>query len=249
MFHYIMELSLLWDIEDNSKGIEKNIHMTWCSKNILELEYDIIKNGIKNLKDLNTDWNFVISDDNDIDDYLKTHIPECDYELIKNRHIVEKSDLWRLLKIYNEGGFYQDLDRFYDIPLSDIIKDGVLCILPTYKNYDFAQDIMISRSKNKIFEKAIQMNLEKRRNGATNIVSMGPELWIIAVSTVLTGTALYRGKDHSGIQKLRKEIIECTFLDSCVEDPPYKTLTFSGKSKPQFDKKELYSHFNIGFHP
>jgi hypothetical protein len=245
-----MKYSLLWNDDDNnSKSIEKNIHMTWCSKDILNLEFDIIKHGIKKVKDLNPDWSFVISDDNDVDEYLKMHIPQDDYELIKDRHIVEKSDLWRLLKIYNEGGFYQDLDRFYDVSLNDIIKDDVLCILPTYRDFDFAQDIMLSRSKNKIYEKAIQMNLNKRREGATKITSMGPELWIIAISTVLTGKPLYRGRNAIGIQKLRKEIIECPFLDSFIENPPYNTLTFSGKNKPNFDKNKLYSHFKIGFHP
>jgi len=78
-------------------------------------EYDnfnIIKYGIKSIRILNPEYQIEISDDMDIDNYLKQHIKQYDYNLIKDKHIVEKTDLWRLLKIYNEGGIYVDLDRF-----------------------------------------------------------------------------------------------------------------------------------------
>jgi len=47
-----------------------------------------------------------------VDNYLRENISDEDYGLIRDSGIVEKLDLWRLVKLYNEGGLYIDLDRF-----------------------------------------------------------------------------------------------------------------------------------------
>ena len=79
--------------------IPKKIHVSWLDKNVIEDSNNpIILNGIKNLRDMNTDWEFTISDNQDVDSYIKENISSKDYELIKDRIIVEKVDLWRLLK-------------------------------------------------------------------------------------------------------------------------------------------------------
>jgi hypothetical protein len=92
---------------------------------------------------------------------------------------------------------------------------------------------MISASKNKIFKKAIEINLEKRRKGEKNICEMGPGAFIMAVSEVLR---------H--LVKLRKEIKETNFLDTYVENPPFNTLTYRGKPV-LFDKNALYKHCSV----
>lgn len=241
---------LFEDKNENYNHIEKNIFLSWKSKDIIDLNFSIIKNGIYNLKKMNPEWNFIISDDNDVDTYIKTHIPIEDYNLIKDRHIVEKTDLWRLLKIYNEGGMYMDIDRLYNISLNDLIykhKTNIRCILPTYKNFDFAQDIMISASKNKIFKKAIEINLQKRRKGEKNICEMGPGTFIMAISEVLTGKTFYRGRCDTELIQLRKDIETTDFLDTYVENPPFNTLTYKG-NQVLFDKNELYKHCSVSPH-
>jgi mannosyltransferase OCH1-like enzyme len=97
-------------------NIEKKIHISWRTKEIINKDYNIIKNGILQLKMLNPDYEFQIYDDNDIEAYLIEKLSIEDYELIKNKKIVEKTDLWRLLIIYYEGGLYQDIDRFCNKP-------------------------------------------------------------------------------------------------------------------------------------
>lgn len=238
---------LFEDKNENYNHIEKNIFLSWKSKDIIDLNFSIIKNGIYNLKKMNPEWKLTINDDNEVDAYIKKYIPIEDYNLIKDRHIVEKTDLWRLLKIYNEGGMYMDIDRLYNISLTDLIgkhRTNIRCILPTYKNFDFAQDIMISASKNKIFKKAIEINLEKRRKGEKNICEMGPGAFIMAVSEVLTGKTFYRGRSGGHLVKLRKEIKETNFLDTYVENPPFNTLTYRGKPV-LFDKNALYKHCSV----
>ena len=93
---------LFEDKNESYNHIEKNIFLSWKSKDIIDLNFSIIKNGIYNLKKMNPEWKLTINDDNEVDAYIKKYIPIEDYNLIKDRHIVEKTDLWRLLKIYHK---------------------------------------------------------------------------------------------------------------------------------------------------
>lgn len=70
-----------------------------------------VRCGIGNLTASNPDWTTRIWDDEDIENYLKLRLAPHDYNLLKHRHIVEKSDIWRLLVLYHDGGYYQDIDR------------------------------------------------------------------------------------------------------------------------------------------
>ena len=85
--------------------IPKIVHISWKIKNILDNQSPIILNGIANLKKINPDYKIEISNDNDVEKYLKGKLRKWDYFKIKNKKIVEKIDLWRLLKMYHEGGY------------------------------------------------------------------------------------------------------------------------------------------------
>ena len=80
--------------------IPKIAHISWIDKNVIDNQSPLILNGVRNLIDLNPDWNVVMYDNNDIDEYLKSVLDKRDYNLIKDIHIVEKSDLWRLFKLH-----------------------------------------------------------------------------------------------------------------------------------------------------
>jgi len=99
-------------------SIPKIAHIAWKTKDVVNSQSPLILNGLRNLIDLNPDWNVIIYDDHDIDEYLKSVLNKRDYNLIKDLHVVVKSDLWRQFKLYNEGGLYMDIDRFCNIPLS-----------------------------------------------------------------------------------------------------------------------------------
>lgn len=234
-------------IFENLGPIEKKIHISWKNKDILDLEFNIIKNGIYNLKNLNPDYSFEINDDNDINDYLEKNLSPEDFKLIKKKHIVEKTDLWRLLKIYNEGGIYMDIDRLCNIPLSKIIKKDIKCVLPTYRNFDFSQDIMISCSKNIIHKRAIELNLERRRNGEKRIVYLGPDTYLHAVTEILINKQIPRENNDVLFNELRKLIKQCKYLKTFREDPPYNTIIYQG-TNIKFDKKAFYKNQGVGFH-
>ena len=74
----------------------------------------MIVHGIGALMADNPGWTVRVWDDVEVEQYLQDNISPLDYELIRHTHIVEKSDLWRLLVMYYEGGYYQDIDRAYD---------------------------------------------------------------------------------------------------------------------------------------
>lgn len=225
---------------NNLPEIPKKIHITWRNKNILDLNFSIIKYGIRNLRDLNPDYNLEISDNTDVDNYIKQNISAKDFELIKYKKMVEKSDLWRLLKIYNEGGMYTDVDRFYNKPLSAIIKAGVKCVLPMYKNIDFAQDIMISSPGNPIHKRAIELNLERRRGGCLDILSLAPITYFHAATEVLLGEQLARWPSQENINRLNSIIDNSKYLQSFVENPPFDTLVYEGPAI--FNDKMLFYH-------
>jgi len=230
--------------------IEKKIHVSWKNKDIIDLDYNIIKNGIFNLKHLNPDYNFEISDDNDIDMYLKLNLKESDYLLIKNRHIVEKTDLWRLFKIYNEGGIYMDIDRLCNISFSSILNNkNIKCVIPTYKDMDFSQDIMISCSKNPFHKKAIELNLQRRKEGITSIVYLGPDTYLHAISELLLGYQVIRQENNNEYMNIMRKLINYSkYLYTYREDPPFQTFLYNGPYI-LFDKDLFYKNQNVTFHP
>lgn len=224
--------------------IEKKIHISWKTKDILDLDFIIIKNGIRQLKELNPEYTFEISDNDDVEKFIKKHISKDDYDLIKDRNIVEKVDLWRLLKIYHEGGFYMDIDRLCNIPLKDIINSEYKCILPMHHDIDFSQDIIMSSSKNIIFKEAIDLNLKRRQAGCTDILSLGPITYFHAITKVLLGKQIPRYPSKDNLIKLRSIISNCKYLSTFREVPPYNTLVYRGPHI-SFDKKNFYDYCGI----
>ncbi len=224
--------------------MKKKIHISWKTKNILDLDFNIIKYGIKQLKEFNPDYTFEISNDDDVEKYIMDKISKEDYDLIKNRDIVEKTDLWRLLKIFYEGGIYMDIDRFYNIPMNKIIKKDIKCILPTCGDIDFSQDIMISASNNIIYKTAIDLNLKRRKEGCSHLFTLGPITYFNAITQILLGRSIPRSKSNENWHILRQKINDSKFVDTYREDPPYNTLVYRGV-KINNDKRNFYKFCDV----
>ena len=69
-------------------SIPKLIHVSWKNKDILDDQSPLILNGLLNLKTLNPEFSLEISDDQDVETYLKNHLSKWDYFKIKNKKIV-----------------------------------------------------------------------------------------------------------------------------------------------------------------
>lgn len=199
--------------------IPKLIHMTWKNKNILSNESPIVVYGINNIKKLNPEYELVISDDEDIEKYLKQNLSFFNYLKIKNKKIVEKIDLWRLLKLYNEGGIYIDFDRYCNKSFRDIINPDTKCVLPTFRDFDFSQDIMISCRNNPIYKKAIEYNVSGRTIFSyNNLFHLGPGVYMWAVTETVFGIRIDRNPGEETIIKCRKLLEESKHFQTYREE-------------------------------
>lgn len=206
--------------------IPKIAHVSWIDKNVIHNQSPLILNGLRNLIDLNPDWNVVVYDNNDIDEYLKSFLDKKDYDLIKDIHIVEKSDLWRLIKLFNEGGLYMDIDRFCNVPLSEIITDGIECVLPTCLEWDFSHDFMLTAPGSPIQAQAIELIMQRRYEGHTNVFLLGPQTYMHAVTKVLLGEIVNTDPGIEKFTEMRKAMEQMPFIKTYREHPPYDTIIY-----------------------
>lgn len=192
--------------------IPRKVHIFFPDKKFLEhTEFPMIKNGVRALVDQNPGWKLRIYDDADIDSLIANAtdlLPEQERGILLGSngqgaaHIVEKTDIARLIVMYNEGGLYTDYDRAFNIPLDQVLRSGPgasLC-LPTFHDKDFMQALMCSAPKNYLFKETINRATEKRLKGGPNntpmerrrgwlrrddLLSLGPPTYNAAVSYVV----------------------------------------------------------------
>ena len=93
--------------------IPKKVHLSWKTKDLLDSESPLITEGVKKLIELNPNWEVTIYDDAEVDAYLQEQLEPQLYAMIADKHIVQKTDLWRLIKLYIEGGLYMDLSLIH----------------------------------------------------------------------------------------------------------------------------------------
>jgi mannosyltransferase OCH1-like enzyme len=228
--------------------IPKKIYVSWVNKNIVNSNSLLVKKGLANLILLNPDWKVFVYDNQEPVEYLKDNLDSSIFKLFDNTHIVEKLDTWRLLKLYNEGGMYVDVDRLCNIKLSETIKPSVKCILPTSKDFDFSQDLMISEEKNPIFKIAIEMQIERRWAGNKSTYFLGPQTYMHAVTKALTNEIINTNPGKNTMDFLRKQIKDSGFLDTYTENSPYDTYLFRNEQvyfDHEVEKRKLYAEYNI----
>jgi hypothetical protein len=171
-----------------NKSIPKVVHISWVDKRILFTSQNpLALNGVAQMKKINPNWVIQISDDCDVNDYIQSCISNDDWLLLKDRHIVEKVDIWRLLKIFHEGGVYCDIDRYCNIPFDSFIDKNTRCVLPTHFGVDCSQDIMIASKGSPIHKLALELNLSRRRDGCDDVLTLGPVTYFHAVTQIILG--------------------------------------------------------------
>lgn len=247
-------------IFEKLEEIPKLIHISWKSKEILNSQNPMILNGIGNMKKINPEYDLQISDDNDVENYIKSKITKSDYNNIKNKHIVEKVDLWRLLKMYHEGGVYVDIDRYCNIPFRDIIIPGKKWVLPTCNDSNFSQDLMITCKHNPVYYNAILMNLRRRKTNPTaEIYYLGPITYTNAITyTLYNKTFTKDGTISSNLfEFIRQQLNKTKYFQSFREDSGgchgfHTTLLYSHNLGSYQDgdcltKKDFYDSYNVLF--
>ena len=196
--------------------IPKVIHVLWSGPDLLgrELrEVPMVKYGIAQLKSMNPDWEFKVYSEADMDAFMKSKLPPHDWEMYEGAPLVAKGDLWRILKMYYEGGLYMDVDRMYNIPLSKLIKSTTTkLMLPTAGDMTFTTDFFCTSPGNVLFKRAYEIFLCTLRREYlagqlhwptlnaeqlhTVVVEPMGTFWASATE-VLFGRPLWGPRDHS----------------------------------------------------
>lgn len=104
------------------KYIPKKIFQLVKDKKNIHPKFQV---NIDYIKNLNPDWEYIIYDDNDIVEYLKTNFPSeiLDvYNKINPAYGPARADFFRYLLMYNEGGAYFDIKSAMKYPLNKIVK-------------------------------------------------------------------------------------------------------------------------------
>lgn len=229
--------------------IPKLIHVSWKDKSVINNSSYLIQNGLKKLIELNPDWEFTIYDDEDVDTYLKNVLGQ-DYKLYKDAKIIEKLDIWRLFKIYNEGGLYIDIDRYYNVPLNKIVTKNIKWILPTSGNYDFSHDFMMSAPDNPVYMNTIQLVLQRRYQGNRNVYFLGAQTYMHSITQYLLGEMINTNPGKEKFDEIRKAIEKMSFIKTYCEDLPYNSIVYKDetkRSKQDWEqaKRDFYDSYNV----
>jgi hypothetical protein len=202
--------------------------------------------GVRNLIDQNPGWSVTVYTDADIDAYLEDMLVEEQWAILKGEHIVAKSDLWRLLKIYFDGGCYMDIDRLVNVPMDEIVTEGVEWVLPTCLDHDFSHDFMCSAPGNPAIWEAARLNILRRLHFHKGIYLLGPQTWMHAVSYTLIGRQLETGAGPAAFAEIREQIAKMPFVKTYRESPPYDTITYRHDPAAwpydhEIEKRRLYA--------
>lgn len=185
-------------------SIPKKIHMFFPDKVYYKKEpiLPFVSHSIISVINLNRDWNVTVYDDAMVDSVIKNAgdqgiISKEEVAVLigeergeeegpkQTAHIVERTDIARLLLMYTEGGVYLDVDRLVSKRFDDIFTPSTRLCLPTHFDINFAQDIMCSSRGNELFLSLVQEASEirmksERRKGwikAGTLYDMGPDLY------------------------------------------------------------------------
>ena len=208
--------------------IPKIVHLSWKDKDLLDSESPLVQEGMKKLVELNPDWDVQISTDDEVDEYLKNQLEPQLYALIADKHIVQKTDLWRLIKLFIEGGVYVDIDRFVNTPLDELVDEGTKWVVPTCRDYDFSHDFMMTSPQNPVYSTAIQLYLQRLQDGHTSIYFLGPQTYMHAITMVLMGEMINTDPGIEVFEKIRETMEAAGFIKTYREDPPYDTIVYRG---------------------
>jgi mannosyltransferase OCH1-like enzyme len=224
--------------------IPKKIHLSWKTKDLLDSDSVLITEGVKKLKELNPDWELTIHDDADVDGYLKEKLEPDVYALIAQKHVVQKTDLWRLIKLFEEGGLYMDIDRFVNTPLDDLLDEGTRWVMPTCRDHDFSHDFMMTAPHNPAFLCAAKLYIQRLQEGHTSVYFLGPQTYMHAVTLTVLGDMVNTAPGVEVFDRIRKIIESTGFVKTYREDPPYDTIVYRAGSTAvnwEQEKRKFYA--------
>jgi len=104
-------------------------YKTWDSIPDKFLEY------INKLKELNPNYTYMFFDDNDIEDFMNTKFPQFRTLYDSFKYTIQRIDFFRILAVYEFGGFYFDIDVEITKSLDDLLNHNL--IFPVEYNEEY----------------------------------------------------------------------------------------------------------------
>jgi hypothetical protein len=229
--------------------IPKTLHITWCDKNVLEDPNPLIQQGIAQFQRLNPDWQIEISDDHEVNHYLRDNLCNQDWLLLdQSLRFVERCDIWRLIKIYNEGGIYMDIDRLCNVSMTEVLPADVrfVCLINT--DWDLSQDLIISAAANPLLREVLDLSLHRRKQGINDVYYLGPQTYLHAMSRMLMGQPLDTDPGEAAMLQLAAAASSMSWITVYREIPPKHTFLYRDAVLDfDFDraKQQLYANYDI----
>lgn len=251
------------------------VHILFPDRNYDENNKDMpfVQHSIIALKNLNPEWNVTVYDNNDVDDIIRSAgrsglISQQEADILvgastngtEAAHIVERSDIARLILMYTEGGFYLDADRLVTIPMSKILTPDVKLCLPTHDDVNFCQDLQCTSPKNKLFLSMIQVcsnirmkkgpdggPLERRKGWSKGgaLFDMGPVVYNRNILNTVFEDVTYDNIDQKGgYKKARESLINSDGLILTKQDATMNGLLLDN-SIQAVSRDSLYAKYGM----
>ena len=138
--------------------------------------------AVRRLSLSNPCWQIQTSDESDVDSYLSTFLNPSDWELLKNKKTEEKTGVWKLLKVYREGGLCMDFEHL-DRELEKI-PPGAKCVLA---QYPACEPFLLSAPGNPLYAMALDLNLRARLCGVTDLHYLGSTVHFHSLTNSICG--------------------------------------------------------------
>ena len=134
--------------------IPKVIYQTWKTKDL----HVNVKSVRDNIQRLNPDYEMVLYDDEDMNNFIKLNFEENVYKCYLELNVgAAKADFWRYCILYKNGGVYLDIDSDILRPLDELIENSDQCIITREGNQGiFNNWIMIFQKSHPILLKVIE---------------------------------------------------------------------------------------------
>jgi len=112
--------------------IPKIIHQTSGPKELPPL----LQESIEELKALNPGWEYRYYNDQAVADFIQQHFPQHypAYQRINPKYGAARSDLFRYLLLYREGGVYLDIKSTFTRPLDQVLHASDCYLLSHWSN-------------------------------------------------------------------------------------------------------------------
>jgi len=156
--------------------IPKVIHQTWyTSKPHAQLASRIEAN-----KKQNPGWGFKLWSDHDIIVWLRKNKLWEELDMFRSLYVgPAKADLFRMLLLYREGGFYMDVDNYLTEPIDEFLNPAAECMVAMNWRKEIDFSICAAVPGNIYIENtltSITRRLRAREDGPAYTVT-GPPNW------------------------------------------------------------------------